>query len=576
MKKSGIILLATVLVLSSCNDFLDRSSVSEITSDNVFTSATLAENVVAGVYSNLAYDYNNYDRINWDAYSSVLDALSPYAYMQGRIQSNNSTVLAYWKRFFEGVNRANDVINNIGQVPDMDDGTKARRIAECKFLRAWHYYKLNCLWGGVPIYLENLSPKEYTRQRSSEEDVWTQVIKDCTECIDCEAIPDKIPASSPDYGRITRGAAYVLRGKAYMWLKEYEKAEKDFRSVGDCGYSLFTGSYADLFKEKNERCDEMIFSVQMVETSEKGNVLSFIYGNFNTAGYGNNRIVAGPNFIDSYETLDGEAFDWETVIPGYTSLSPAARSAYFFRNSLTDNEKLTLSSAGADMSLYDSMNNEARIQKAYENRDPRLSATFILPYSTYLGGSTGTAETYTMRFPYRSDTTPNFDLKAYNTTQMIYLVRKFVAEGVQYKNISYNPVDMPVFRYADVLLSLAEAVNEQGRYLEAVPYVNQVRSRAGAKPLNSNDATRVTSQENMRERIRREKKWELAGENQLYWEELRWGSWKDDKFKEGNGLQQCWGSSIYDYIWGGDQYLHWPVPRSEVEKAGLSQNDKWY
>ena len=106
--------------------------------------------------------------------------------------------------------------------------------------------------------------------------------------------------------------------------------------------------------------------------------------------------------------------------------------------------------------------------------------------------------------------------------------------------------------------------------------MNQVRSRAGAKPLNSNDATRVTSQENMRERIRREKKWELAGENQLYWEELRWGSWKDDKFKEGNGLQQCWGSSIYDYIWGGDQYLHWPVPRSEVEKAGLSQNDKWY
>lgn len=74
-----------------------------------------------------------------------------YNYLFGTLQPNNSMFQTYWKRFYEGINRANDVIENIGRVPDMSDATKAKRIAECKFLRAYHYYRLNALWRGVPI-----------------------------------------------------------------------------------------------------------------------------------------------------------------------------------------------------------------------------------------------------------------------------------------------------------------------------------------------------------------------------------------------------------------------------------------
>ena len=145
-------------------------------------------------------------------------------------------------------------------------------------------------------------------------------------------------------------------------------------------------------------------------------------------------------------------------------------------------------------------------------------------------------------------------------------------------NIGFNPVDVPIIRYADVLLSLAEAINEQGRWQEAVTYVNKVRSRAGVALLNTpgNDAVSVSSVEDMRVRIRNEKKWELACEEQLYCEELRWGTWDEDKFAAGNGLQNVWGSPVYTYIWGGDAYLKWAIPQSEVEKnTNIKQNEGW-
>src|SRR5690606_31486680 len=162
--------LFILFLIAGCSDFLDRSPYDEITSENVFASADLAEAVVNGAYSNLTYDYTNYDThiINWDAFASVLDPNDGnvslnYSYLLGVIQPNNSMFSRYWSRLYEGVNRTNDVINNLQQVPDVSEELKAQRIAECKFIRAYHYYRLNSLWRGVPIYLQNLPNEEYTK-----------------------------------------------------------------------------------------------------------------------------------------------------------------------------------------------------------------------------------------------------------------------------------------------------------------------------------------------------------------------------------------------------------------------------
>lgn len=108
----------------------------------------------------------------------------------------------------------------------MSDALKRQRIAECKFLRAFHYYRLNCLWRGVPVYLENLAPGEYTRARSSEEQVWGVIIDDLNDCIACEELPGKYKSSDSDYGRVTKGAAYTLRGKVYLWLKKWRRPKR--------------------------------------------------------------------------------------------------------------------------------------------------------------------------------------------------------------------------------------------------------------------------------------------------------------------------------------------------------------
>ena len=582
MKKIYLLIIAIVM-LTACEDFLGRRPHDKVSSETAFESAILAENVVNGVYSNLIYDYVTVDaaRVNWDAYSSVMDptnslCTSKYNYLTGKILTNNSIFQTYWKRYYEGINRANDVINNINRVPDMTDEHKAKRIAECKFIRAYHYYRLNCLWRGVPIYLENLAPSEYTRPRSSEEEVWQLIIDDCTAAIECESLPGKIDKGSSDYGRITKGAAYTLRGKAYMWLKEYALAEADFKEVGNLGYALYTGGYENLFKEANERCDEMIFSAQMVAKSGNGNCFSYIYGSYCTTGFGNSELLLNTNFVNSYEEKNGKPFDWNNYIPGYNEMSPKERSVYFLRNNMSDTEVSQMATYGAKMSEYDATSNEARIKAAYANRDPRLAATAITPYAEYKGGASGAEAVYVMRYPYRNWEAPQLDLRGSQTNQMLYMIRKFVTVGRESTNIQYNPVDAPIFRYADVLLSLAEAINEQGRTSEAMQYVNQVRSRAGVQLLGTNEYTQVVNKEQMAERIRKEKKWELACEEQLYYEELRWETWKADKFSENNGLQHVWGDPVYTYSWGGEEYWKWPIPSSEREmNNNLKQNDGW-
>lgn len=585
MKKIYLLIPGLLAVLSSCNDFLDRFPSDEVSSNTVYTSASLAESAVIGVYSNILYDYvsSELGRLNWDAFAGVIDPYydcfySNYSYLNGIIQPNNGAFLTYWKRLYEGVNRANDVIENIGKVPGMAEDVKARRIAECKFLRAYHYYKLNALWGGVPIYDRNLAPSEYTKARSTQDEVWDFIIKDLTDCIECESLPDMYSAASADFGRVTKGAAYALRGKVYMWKKMWAEAETDLKEVGLCGYDLLNKPYEDVFKLANETSPEIVFSARMVELSGQGNAFSRSYGSWQVAGKGgNNTFYMNQQFVDSYQNKDGRPFDWDEYLPGYSSMSPEARSVFFLRDGMTETEKKTMADYGADMSKYLPDGNEARILAAYNDRDPRLLATVITPYSKYSGGFYGKVKDYTRRWPFRDDNTTWCDLKTKANTNFFYTIRKFVTVGNECVNETYNPVDIPIIRYAAVLLDLAEAVNEQGRKDEAVTYINRVRARSGVAGYNTGaPELEISSVVDLREKIYEERRWELACEEVLYYDELRQGTWKDFRFSEGNGLCEPWGTPVYLNQWGGNEYLLWPIPSSEVEmNRNLEQNAGW-
>ncbi len=572
-----------LVVLSSCSsDFLDTTPTDAISSENVWSSSNLAENVISGVYEVLLDDYDD-DPWNglWDSYSSICDLdenwLSNCAILLGTATPSSAQFSLYWQRYYEGISRANDVIANVSSVSDMSDEDKARYIAECKFLRAWFYMHLNMLYKGVPIYMEPIDADECTKGRSTEAAVWDTIIVDLTDCINEENLPDKYDSGDSDYGHVTKGAAYALRGKAYLWLEDYADAETDFESVGDCGYALFD-DYSTLFKEDNEECDEMIFSVQCIDEDGLGNFKNWSFGNRNTVGYAWNNYIPNPNFVDTYDYADGEEFDYDNIFDGYSDMTPEERSVFFLRDNMTDDEIETMTEYGADMDQYLPDGNEERLAQVYDDRDPRMLDNFITPYSTYSGGCTGDAITYTLRWPYEgSDSAEPYDLRTDTNSKFYYLWRKFVYEGTEHDNLTYSPIDMPLIRYADVLLNLAEALNEEGKTDEAITYVNMVRDRAGVAELNSNSYTTVTDQADLRERIRNERYWELAGEDVLFFDELRWETWKDKKFiDDTNGMTQIWGTTTYTYTWVGDQAWTWAIPSDEMEmNDNLTQNDGW-
>ena len=597
-----------IIGASACQpDLLNTSPYNAVGSTNMWTSENLATLAVNGLYNTFlqssgevensvtggnylglevylfaALDPTVSARNNW---SSTLHLLN------GNATPSNTEFSRAWKQHYEGISRANDVIDNVGNVPGMSQELSAQYMAEAKFLRAYFYYRLNCLYRGVPLYLTTTPVSEFNKPRNTEAEVWEAIINDLTDVINEPNIPGRYVAGDSNYGRATKGAAYALRGKNYLWMNEYKLAEQDFREVLKMGYSLFEGGYKELFKDANEQCPEMIFSIQCYEQDGYGNQMPFKYGSRVTYPGGWNDFYGDTDFIDTYETKEGKPFNWDDFIPGYSKMSAKARSVYFLRDGLTSGKgnfgsgnykslKTKMEEYGADFSKYLDQGNEARIRKVYEDRDPRLMQTYITPYSDYLGSphTAGGAEfTYTLRWPFiENDIEAPFDLRTDTKKVFHYLVRKFVSEGTEHLDRGYSPIDVPLIRYADVLLSLAEALNEQNKTSEAATYVNQVRNRAGIALLNSNSYTQVAGQADMRNRIRREKRWELACEGTLYFDELRWGTWYDVKLYDGAGLKECWGQNVVTWTVNGNHYTTWPIPATERQlNTALTQNDGW-
>ena len=577
--KSICLLYASVALLTGCQgDLMDLSPYDSIASGNMWTTENLADMGVTGIYNVLRKENVAGDLYKFDSYGVSADYRDGNdALLRGNVTTGSGLFSGYWKAHYEGISRCNDAIANLSKAP-LSEEKLARLTAESKFMRAYFYYKLNMMFKGVPLYLEPSELDDLVKGRSTETEVWNQVIVDLTDAVNTNSLPDKYAAGDAAYGRATKGAAYALRGKVYMWMNEWAKAEADLRKVGEMGYGLFQGGYKQLFKETNEQCEEMIFSLQCIGESGYGNDFSFRYGTRSSFGSCWNTYLVSTDFVETYECTDGKPFDWDDFIPGYDAMDVSERSVYFLRDGMTEAEKSKMTEDGADLSKYLDNGNEARIKMAYENRDPRLMVTVITPYAEYYGANGATSYTYTLRWPYRGyDTADPFDLKTDTNNRYYYLFRKFVAEGAaEIPNRSYSPIDIPIIRYADIALSLAECLNEQGKTDEAVEWVNKVRARAGIALLNSNVYTQVSGQDDMRTRIQNERRWEFAGEGVNFFDEMRWKTWHQTKFKANAGLKQIWGTMQASYSWGGNYLYNWAIPRSEIQmNDNLKQNDGW-
>ena len=392
-------------------------------------------------------------------------------------------------------------------------------------LRAFFYDRLNILFGngglGVPLYTEPVNPSECNKGQSTEQEVWAQVIQDLSDAIAEPNLPDN---QIQGEGRVSKGAAYALRGKAYLLTKEYDKAIADFAKVGDCGYKLFP-NYRQLFKVANERCEEMILSVQYIEdptgygTGIQKYCAAFTQGAKDSRGcWGDLQVT--PAVVNLYEEVDGQTvkkFAWEDYLSDWkkvTDMEAAEghtkyRKVFFIRDKYVNGQEIhptvtkvidtELAKLPKEVqAFYLPEGNEARLKAAYAHRDPRLAYNVVTPYANYLGvNSNSTAEEwYTFRWPvagkYYADqasaepnANPNLPDSYYASgfmnaqAEFKYIHRKFIGEGLEYQRREQNPVDEPIIRYADVLLMWAEALVEKGDLSGAMSKVKEVRDRVG-------------------------------------------------------------------------------------------------
>ena len=519
-----------------------------------------------------------------------------YRYSNGNMTNGAITVTSglfkdTWKKLYEGVHRANDAIVNIPIKSPVSAEKKGRLVAEAKFLRAFFYFRLNELWRGVPYYDTPIDSEEATKGQETEAFIWGKVIDDLNDCIAEPNFPDRYTNSADaSQGRATKGAAYALRGKAYMMIGEYGKAVLDFDKVGQCGYNLYQGGYKSLFTEANEYCEEMIFSVQNIAEVNYGSRSQWYCGTrsahstVGTNSWGEYQV--SPDLVDLYENADGTAFNWDDVIPGYSTMEAKQREVFFLRDTLkadgtpihpritTEVSKRLANFTAATKALYLPNGNEARIKKAYEGRDPRLAQSVITPYSEFIGYDGGTSEaTLVSRWPifgnsvhYNANPAGQNDLAVDASTYLFYFHRKFVFEGYGVVSREACPINEPLIRYADVLLMWAEALLEQDDLPGAAAKVNLVRDRVGVKM----PAVKYSDKDDLRNKIRNERRIEFLNEGINFFDEMRWRTLKDTKYKGGvNEAQQPWGATaqVGAFRWPEENNLYvWPIPQEEVQK----------
>ena len=513
--KTNIILSAMVIALSgtavSCSDFLDKEVDLTQQKDNVFADYDNTRGFLANLYTYLPdvfYGFADNDTRN-ASFDCATDNATGYwsSLTYNAIHDDTYDAKTHWWANYYYTNRtagiracnqflANarvDVIGNSEQVGD-ENRLGDRWIAEARAIRAILTFDMACWFGPSPIFVtENGDPyimntNDKMPDRSSFVDVVDWVVSECDAVKD--ALPFRYSNEDANWGRINGAAVLSLKSRALLykaspqfntqnstaWWQAAADAAEEFMSrnnaQGAQAYKLYTTGnpdkdYYDCFTSVNPVYHpEYIFSRSVWSTR---NIELFS----TPCGFSGTEVSVGrtnptQNFVDCYEVLNNG--QW------YTVDDPA--------------------------SGYDDQN-------PYVNRDPRMEQT-VFHHGTIWGDANQEE-----RRPVDVSLTGLDYGTLHGGTTTGYYMKKFVNE-MSFNSPKNFDHACPIFRYAEILLNAAEAWNEAGDQQKAMTYVNEVRARAGMPAYSG------LSQSKLRERIRNERRIELAFENHRYADVRRW------------------------------------------------------
>lgn len=174
----------------------------------------------------------------------------------------NQQLRDIWNWMYGGVNRANFILEFQDKI-DFDG--KNEILAQARFLRAYYYFELVKWFGDVPLAVDKriLYGEETTYQRTPKAEVYAQIEKDLTFAA------ENLPATQAEKGRITKGAAEALLGKAYLYQDKFSDAATVLDKVIAGPYELLT-DYSTMFENDNENNIESVFEIQYTDKEGAG------------------------------------------------------------------------------------------------------------------------------------------------------------------------------------------------------------------------------------------------------------------------------------------------------------------
>lgn len=452
---------------TSCVD-LDRYPLEELSDKSFWRSPDDAEKAVSNLYTSLPY---------WDVDGAINsdDAVHGIKWAAGNISKGVYDPQDFgWKGNYAAIRKANIVLSKVDLIPNYDGEKKNRVLGQAYFFRAFQYFDLIRSYGDVPYIDKPLSLSDQEGiVRTPREEVYGKVMQDFDKAI--EYLPKSWSAS--EYGRVTKGAALAMKARAALYYGKWDVAAESAKKVMDLNeYNLYdeqnTGKYQELFWEKADGCKEFILVKQFKEAENSWFLIG--WEAFPTKGWGG--INPTQSLVDAFEDIEG---------------APIAKST-----------------------LYDP-------KKPFENRDPRLEVNVLHHGETLYGVTINVA-------PLKSAAPTGIGQHG-DATATGYYQQKWLDPSIDPSSKGWDMgKDAVLIRYAEVLLTYAEAKNELSPLDdEAFKAVNAVRKRVGMPELQKTDASKPTycgTQDDLRQRIRNEWRVEFALEGgKRQWDIRRWG-----------------------------------------------------
>lgn len=509
---SAFILVGALAVISSCSKSkLDLTSQNAYSFDSYFSTPKQINEATIATYSTLVHTglwareyYYIFDLLGHDAKKTVnmqgdMAQLATMTYA-----SNNPVLAAYWKSLYRMIFRANVTINRANAINtdnESDIDKLKQYVAEAKFLRAYAYFNIVNTYGAAPLITsyDSMRNNNYA-PRTAAADIWSFIESELS------AAQQDLPVTYAvdDLGRVTKGAATALLGKAYLYEKKWQQAQTELAKLTAAPYSYSLAPvYDSLFTNYNQTNPETIFQVMNVRWT-------------------NNAYGDAWNMFDGQETWGGKA-------------SQTARAREYGFN---DWNNTFITTAAVNTFSY---------------ANPQTGAAYIDPRakSTFYGDAASGGETVFCR---KCDIgQQNFNFAA-TGDKGGYKWKKYQFYDEMFNTRLISGINGQVIRYADILLMLAETYVQQGSTgAEPLRLINEVRTRAGAVNYSS-----LGSQSNAMDIIKRERRLELTGEQSRWFDLVRWGIAKETINAE-RAAEAGDGTQPFE-----DKHVLFPIP--DVEK----------